>query len=630
MPGKERKTILLVDDEAIVALAEAGMLEKHGFIVLTAVTGEEAVRKVRDGEKIDLVLMDIDLGRGMDGTEAARIIVRERGLPVLFLSSHTEREIVEKTENITSYGYVVKNSGETVLLASIKMAFRLHDANLRLRHTTEEIKASNEELQAAMEELESSNEELMHSQNELQESEAYQRQIIDNAPFGAHFYRLENNFRLVFTGANRAADRILKIDHRPLLGKPIEEAFPGLVSTDIPSIYREIAGKGTSLERDQVQYEEGGISGAYEIRAFQTAPNRMAVFFSDITARKHFENALRESEEKFRFLAEKMGDVVWTLDLGLRTTYVSPSVLKVLGFTQEERKRQTLEEIMTPESRAKVLEILSRELEKEKEPGVDPDRVNTMEVEYYHKNGSSVWLENSMKALRDHHGTITGVYGVSRDITERRRAEAALEAALEEKNALFRELQHRVKNSLTMITSLVGLESEQARDAATKEALENLRGRINTLSNLYAMLYSGGETKDIRLDRYIQAIAQSLMDAYMQGEKRVDLGLSLADISIDAKKASSYGLILNELVTNALKYAFPGDRRGAIEVVLETRNGETVLEVADDGAGLPADFDMEKSRGLGLMLVRMLARQLDGSVECIRDGKTRFIVTLKR
>jgi DNA-binding response OmpR family regulator len=127
------KTILLVEDEAVIALAESVALQKHGFSVVMEHSGEHAVERALADDSIDLILMDMDLGPGLDGTGAARAILEKRDLPVLFLSNHTGSEVVEKAEKITSYGYVVKNTGETVLLASIKMAFRLHEAHRRAK-----------------------------------------------------------------------------------------------------------------------------------------------------------------------------------------------------------------------------------------------------------------------------------------------------------------------------------------------------------------------------------------------------------------------------------------------------------------------------------------------------------------
>lgn len=123
---KGKKTVLLVEDEAIIALSKQNELTKYGYNVVICNTGEKAVATSKEDDEIDLILMDIDLGSGMDGTVAAELILRDRDLPFVFLSSHTEPVMVEKTEKITSYGYVVKSSGITVLDASIKMAFKLY------------------------------------------------------------------------------------------------------------------------------------------------------------------------------------------------------------------------------------------------------------------------------------------------------------------------------------------------------------------------------------------------------------------------------------------------------------------------------------------------------------------------
>ena len=131
MLEKTQKTILLVEDEFLIAMTEKLELEKYGYAVRTVTTGEKAIETIKTSSGIDLVLMDINLGDGIDGTEAAEIILKDHDIPIVFVSSHSEREVVEKTEKITSYGYVVKNSSITVLDASIKMAFKLFNAKIR-------------------------------------------------------------------------------------------------------------------------------------------------------------------------------------------------------------------------------------------------------------------------------------------------------------------------------------------------------------------------------------------------------------------------------------------------------------------------------------------------------------------
>src|SRR6056297_1692418 len=155
-----KEKILLVEDEALIAMNEARMLKKHGYEVVTAYKGEKAIEAVDSDSEISLILMDIDLGKGIDGTEAAEKILEKQDIPVVFLSSHTEQDVVEKTEGITSYGYIVKNSGETVLLASIRMAFRLYEAHI-------ELKNQKENLRTALIKQEQTAEELMDSEEKF-------------------------------------------------------------------------------------------------------------------------------------------------------------------------------------------------------------------------------------------------------------------------------------------------------------------------------------------------------------------------------------------------------------------------------------------------------------------------------
>ena len=143
----------------------------------------------------------------------------------------------------------------------------------------------------------------------------------------------------------------------------------------------------------------------------------------DNTYRKHAEEALQKSEEKYRFITERMSDVIWTLDSNFRVQYVSPSVSKALGFTLDERMKQTVVERLTPDSLKNVQEILNRELHRDHMSDIDPDRTVTLDLEYVHRDGSAVWHETVISGIRDDEGNIIGYHGVSRDITERKQIE---------------------------------------------------------------------------------------------------------------------------------------------------------------------------------------------------------------
>lgn len=148
--------------------------------------------------------------------------------------------------------------------------------------------------------------------------------------------------------------------------------------------------------------------------------------FIDITERMQSKEALRQSELKFHFLADNTHDILWTMDLNLHTTYVSPSIESALGFTPEERMKQDVTQQLTPESLALTQETLVQELEYEQSGQSDPNRVLIIESEYYHKDGSTLWFENSITSIRDERGVLTGVQGVSRNIMERKQLEQKL------------------------------------------------------------------------------------------------------------------------------------------------------------------------------------------------------------
>ncbi|MCF7929786.1 MAG: response regulator, partial [Spirochaetales bacterium] len=188
-----KRKILLVEDEALIAIAEVKTIEKYSFDVVTAYSGEKAIEIVRQDPEISLILMDIDLGKGMDGTEAAQEILKTHDLPVAFLSSHTEPEVVEKTEGITSYGFIVKNSGETVLMASIRMAFRLFDAHM-------ELKLQKEHLRNTLVRQEQTEEELVQKSEELESYFHSSLDLLCIAGIEGKFLRLNPEWRAKVNG----------------------------------------------------------------------------------------------------------------------------------------------------------------------------------------------------------------------------------------------------------------------------------------------------------------------------------------------------------------------------------------------------------------------------------------------
>jgi len=277
--------------------------------------------------------------------------------------------------------------------------------------------------------------ELEHRIKKLKESEKKYRHLFETAIVGMYRTRIEDGKILA---ANQTFAKLMGFDSVDQL---VKEYVTSKHYTD-PNRRKELLDQLRSQGRvDEFEIELTRADGSpisIEIGAAAYPEfGYLEGIAVDVTARKQAEETLRKSEEKFRFLAEKMVDIVWTLDRKFETTYVSPSIESVLGFTPQERKRQSLEEMVTPESLQKILLMFTEELLLDEKDTADPDRSITIEIEYYRKDGSTVWLENIVKAIRDPHGALIGIHGVSRDITERRQAEEALRESESKFRSLF-------------------------------------------------------------------------------------------------------------------------------------------------------------------------------------------------
>jgi len=333
------------------------------------------------------------------------------------------------------------------------------------------------------------------------------------------------------------------------------------------------------------------------------------------------ERSIMESEKERRRIIENSTNLFYAHTPDHVFTYLSPQIGALLGYTQEEALVRWTELATDNPVNERGLEITQRAIDSGK---AQPP----YELELKHKYGKSVWVEvREGPVVED--GKTVAIVGALTDISGRKIAEEVQASALKEKGALLREFQHRVKNSLAIITSITELEANYSGDPAVRKALESLGGRIHTLSELYTLLYNSEQTSQVSLDRYCESISEFVMAAHTVKDGRITMKRRITPLVTDAKRASTLGLILNELLTNALKYAFPGGRVGTITVSLTNEGDDIVLEVENDGAGLPEGFDLENSHGLGLELVKMLAIQLGGSVACRSGERTVFTVRVK-
>jgi PAS domain S-box-containing protein len=414
MSAENQKTILLVDDDMIIAMTVKMTLEKYGYKVMIANTAEEAIATVEKTSGIDLILMDINLGAGMDGTEAAAIILRDHDIPVVFLSSHTEPDIVAKTEKITSYGYVVKNSGDTVLQASIKMAFKLFEAKINEKEK-----------------------ELL-----LRKSEEKFKQLFTQMPSAVSIYdAVDDGKDFVFKDFNIAAEKIEGIKKDDLVGKRVTQVFPGVKDFGIFAVFQRVWRTGQPEFFPSAIYRDERDPGTWrENWVYKLASGEVIAIYHDITERKQGESqreaalaALRESEERYRALVENASDIVFRTDNTGHFTFLNRAALTTSGYEEGELIGKLYTIVIRPDMRVKALKFYGRQLGK----GIH----NTyFEIPIITKDGREVWLgQNSQLIAED--GQVTGFQAVSRDITKSKQAESQREAAL----AAMRESEEKYR-----------------------------------------------------------------------------------------------------------------------------------------------------------------------------------------
>jgi PAS domain S-box-containing protein len=219
---------------------------------------------------------------------------------------------------------------------------------------------------------------------------------------------------------------------------------------------------------------------------------------------------------------------------------------------------------------------------------------------------------------------------IARDIKDRRQTEARLRTSLQEKEVMLKEIHHRVKNNLQVISSLLSIQSTYLADPRDAQNFQESRDRIRTMALVHEKLYQSDDLASVDFGPYVERLTANLFRSYTGNGGRIGLHVDVKDVRFDADRAIPCGLIVNELVTNALKYAFPGGRNGTITVAVHHDDDYYLLTVSDDGVGMRADFDLAETESLGLQLVNMLASQLDGTVSMDTTKGTKFTIRFRK
>jgi PAS domain S-box-containing protein len=219
---------------------------------------------------------------------------------------------------------------------------------------------------------------------------------------------------------------------------------------------------------------------------------------------------------------------------------------------------------------------------------------------------------------------------LEKEIKDRKNAEEQIKMNLEEKETLLKEIHHRVKNNMNVVSSLLSLHKNVTQNTEVKKALRESQGRIYAMSAVHETLYNSKSLADIDLIGYLKKLSASLLQTYSVNPGNVQMTVDGENVNVNIDKASPLGLAVNELISNALKYAFPDNRTGCIEIITGRKGDHLELNIKDNGVGMPDGFDWENSNTLGLKLVRNLVEsQLNGSINMDNRDGTKFTLKLK-
>lgn len=658
--------------------------------------------------------MDINLGNGMDGTEAARRILDKKNIPIIFLSSHTESDVVEKTEKITSYGYVVKNSGITVLDASIKMAFKLFKANRHIENQRQHLDTillsmgdalistdingkivlmnpvsqkltgwkmedakgknisevfnivnvkSKKKVENPIEKvLFTGKIEGLANHTMLISKDGMEYQIADSASpikdkkgdirgvvmvfrdvTEDYFIRenlmlSEEKFRIAFhtspdsVNINTMSGRYVDINSGfTLLTGYTREDVIGVLSTEIDiwaipedreKLIKELKEKGfvRNLE-SSFRCKDGSFKIALmsaQIIKLDGIPHILSIT-RDISDRKKIEEEFKKQSLRLFYILEGSDIGTWEWNIETGETIFNEKWASMLGYSLNELKPTTIktwESLTHPDDLKETYKAL------EKHFNGDTDYYN-VELRMKHKNGTWVWILDRGKLIsRTIDGKPLSMYGSHIEISKRKKMEIKLNESLEDIKMLFSELQHRVKNSFNLISSIIDLMRFDSESELLDSAFEDLGYRVRAISEMYTVLYQSNSVKDIDMDIYLHKLVQSI-----PVNPGTLVKCDLASFKMPAKDAATIGLIANELITNSIKHAFPIVNNSLISVKLLKKKKNIFFEISDNGIGISKDINPATAKSMGMTLVYNLVQQLNGNVDISNKKGTCFSIT---
>jgi len=412
----------------------------------------------------------------------------------------------------------------------------------------------------------------------------------------------------------------------PDYGLVVEAMHPATREEFFRAIYAALRGE-RPYEMDYVFFRKDGSEAILHaigrvLYDENGAPWRMVGTVQDITTQRRAEEAIKESENLLQTIIDTEPECVKLLSLDGKLIHMNPAGLAMVeADALDQLKGHPVAGLVLPEYRQAFKSLIEKNFE-----GVSGE----LEFEVVGLKGKCLWLETHAVPLRNAKGEIFASLGITRDITERKRAEERILSALAEKEILLKEIHHRVKNNLQVVASLLDLQSQTIEDEQTRLLFGESQKRIEAISLIHEKLYRSKNLARIDFKEYVDDLTANVFALHADAKEEIRLETDIPGVALDVVKAIPCGLIVNELVTNAIRHAFADGRRGTLSVRMHSASdGIVTLSVRDDGVGFPADMDFKNTKSLGMQLVNLLVDQLGGAIELQRGTGTAFTITFQ-
>jgi PAS domain S-box-containing protein len=458
----------------------------------------------------------------------------------------------------------------------------------------------------------------------LKQSEERYRLLVENSTDIIYKTDKKGYYKFV----NQAFIKTTKYNNNEILSMNCMDLVPKEYRKKVRSFYLNQMDKRKAIEQFEVPVitKDKKIIWVNQLSRLEKNDNGKISGFTftarDVTEKREAEIALKSSEERYRGLFYNLTDAIILVNEKNDILDMNPASYKLFGLNNKSKKELNLYDFISkndiPNAKTK-----SKELREKGE--VKNFEVNIIDAKGKHKivelSSNAVYIEGKFKGSRD----------ILRDITEKKITNNELVQSLKEKEVLLKEVHHRVKNNLQVISSILNLQSTYINDEKTLSILRESQNRVKSMSFIHESLYRTKDFNSIDFSEYIERLSKNMVYSYQYSKNRILLKLDIDKVFLSLDISIPCGLIINELLSNALKYAFPENKKGKILIsVKEAKKARIEIKVEDNGVGFPKDIDIKKGESLGMLLVNTLVEQIDGNIKVRSKEGTKYLITFDR